>query len=337
MIDLAATEGGTTLTESARAIYTLSGLLDQFVLMGGPSMYGPGGLAILTALWRKSSKLGWSNRFIMSNTEVIVATGIKSRTTIGTHRTKLQAGGFFKYTEPPQGKDDGEYILNFQFYNHEPVQFLDGVGGGVDQKLNDFADNELSPTQVVQNLDTPPPKQGQVVQNLEGYDKKAVQFPDDSDQVVQKLNDFLEKNEETRSKIEHLLKDTITTNTTSSNKVVVQNLDRLKEDVVSLLRAYSSLHSKSFSLVKEKELKLMVSLVVFEKIPLHFILRTMQKTFQKYSTTTSISSFCYYEGAIKDGWASQLNAEMTTAHDHLTQLENLRAIAEGARQRHGTG
>ncbi|MNW46236.1 hypothetical protein D3C74_235190 [compost metagenome] len=350
------------MTESARATYTLSGLLDQFVLMGGPSIFGPGGLAILTALWRRSQQLGWANQFVMSHAEITVATGIRSRGTISAHCDKLQEGGYIQYLPPPKGKDGGKYTLQYKLFRREPVQnlnnspkpvqILDNYNEEPVQKMNDFTRpvqilNELNvgPVQnldryggeAVQNLNDPP----RPVQILNGSEIKPVQKMDNSQQPVQLLNDFLAKNAETRSNFERLLKDTITTITTSSNKLAVQNLDRLKDEVVILLQKYTLLHNRVIEKVKDRELLLMISLLAKEQIPLEFILSTMQETFGKYSTSTVISSFCYYEGAIRDGWQKkQFEFECVNKPGDSKQEDEQKLIyslAEEAKMRHATG
>src|SRR4051812_31346919 len=83
---------------------TLIGLLNYFEDIGGPEMYGPEGIAILLALWRKSSKLNWISSFTMTNTELQVQTGIKSRDTLNVRRNKIIEGGLIKYSPPPLGK-----------------------------------------------------------------------------------------------------------------------------------------------------------------------------------------------------------------------------------------
>ncbi|NOU68360.1 hypothetical protein GC096_30495 [Paenibacillus sp. LMG 31461] len=137
---------------------TLEKLLIQFENIGGPEMYGPEGIVILLALWRKSSKLGWKDSFQMTNTELQVQTGIKSRETINTHRTKLMKDGLMEYTPPPRGQARGEYKLNFHFIDT----------GEVVQNMDHLADNFLKAVgEPVQNMDHFHQIEGKPVQKLD--------------------------------------------------------------------------------------------------------------------------------------------------------------------------
>jgi hypothetical protein len=121
---------------------TLHGLLNQFENIGGPEVYGPEGIALLIALWRKSSKLGWKESYTMTNTEITVQTGIKSRDTISIHRSKLVKDGLIEYKPPPRGKSHGEYKMNF-FFNHaaEPVQKSDHLGSNYTKPVGQLVQN----------------------------------------------------------------------------------------------------------------------------------------------------------------------------------------------------
>ncbi|MGF7050390.1 hypothetical protein J2T13_004928 [Paenibacillus sp. DS2015] len=144
------------MTESAREP-TISDLLYQFESISGPEEYGPEGLAIMVALWRKSCKLGWRSAFQMTNTELMVQTGIKSRDTINNHRSKLVSAGFIGYTSPPRGGSRGDYIVSFDLLNEgeavqntdhfikvacEPVRISD-YSSKVDGKVVQFSDTVL--------------------------------------------------------------------------------------------------------------------------------------------------------------------------------------------------
>ncbi|MNP53294.1 hypothetical protein D3C76_1477590 [compost metagenome] len=67
----------------------------------------------------------------------------------------------------------------------------------------------------------------------------------------------------------------------------------------------------------------------------------MQETFGKYSTSTVISSFCYYEGAIRDGWQKkQFEFECVNKPGDSKQEDEQKLIyslAEEAKMRHATG
>ncbi|NUU62665.1 hypothetical protein [Paenibacillus agri] len=127
------------MTESAREP-TMAGLLNQYEAIGGPEEYGPEGIAIMVALWRKSSKLGWRKAFQMTNTELTLQTGIKSRDTLNTHRSKLVKAGLIGYSPPPRGSSKGDYQVRFDLI----------VVGEVVRKPDSFS--EVS-EKVVQNPD----------------------------------------------------------------------------------------------------------------------------------------------------------------------------------------
>ncbi|MEK4328950.1 hypothetical protein MKX70_24225 [Paenibacillus sp. FSL R7-0312] len=130
------------MTESAREP-TMAGLLNQYEAIGGPEEYGPEGIAIMVALWRKSCKLGWKRAFQMTNTELTLQTGIKSRDTINTHRSKLVNAGLIGYTSPPRGSAKGSYTVSFDLIVvGEPVRNSDHfniVGEEVVQKPDYFS------------------------------------------------------------------------------------------------------------------------------------------------------------------------------------------------------
>lgn len=337
---------------------TLSGLLDQFILVGGPEIYGPGGLAILMALWQRAGKLGWRSSFRMKGEELMQHTGIKSRATLIKHRKNLVQGNWFKYTEPPNGSSNAHYELNFSIFGFAPVQDLNDISLKAVQKLNESIEEAVKSEQLpvqnlnttvpneeiaVQNLNSPVPTMQNAVQKLNASQDEPVQELNDFMQPVQNLNSFSLKNAETCSKIELLL-NTITTNNTINNNLVVQKLNRSQsaQVIIDLLVAYATLHNKPLDHVRDKELELMVSLVYQAAIPVAFIERIMQETFRKYSVNTAITSFCYYEGAIRDSWKKESgkplaisgNGERT---DQESQIEKLKRMAEEATKKHDQG
>ncbi|UOK65322.1 hypothetical protein MT997_13840 [Paenibacillus sp. OVF10] len=137
----AATGGETQVTETARP--TLSGLLEQFEAIGGPEEFGPEGIAIMIALWRRSAKLGWRKAWKMTNTDLMVQTGITNKGTLNAHRKKLVDAGLIAYIQPPRGQSKGDYSVEF-----------DLLGVGVEQNLNhlDSYSDEVG-QEVEQNLD----------------------------------------------------------------------------------------------------------------------------------------------------------------------------------------
>jgi hypothetical protein len=92
---------------------SLSILLNQYEDIGGPETYGPEGLAIMIALWRKSNKLNWLPAFTMTNTELQVQTGIRSSKTLNIYRKRLAVDGLIYYRSPPLGKTEGNYRLKY--------------------------------------------------------------------------------------------------------------------------------------------------------------------------------------------------------------------------------
>ncbi|NJJ37859.1 hypothetical protein [Paenibacillus apii] len=121
---------------------SLSGLLNQYEDIGGPEEYGPEGIAIMVALWRKSKKLGWRETFQMTNTELILQTGIKSRDTLNTHRSKLVGANLIGYSSPPRGSSKGEYRVRFNLIDDGEVvrksDHFSKVSGEVVQKPDHF-------------------------------------------------------------------------------------------------------------------------------------------------------------------------------------------------------
>lgn len=91
----------------------LHDLLNQFESIGGPEEFGPEGVAIMVALWRKSSKLNGLDKFTMTNTELQVQTGIQTRKTLNAYRSKLIEAGIIKYESPPNGSSRGTYHITF--------------------------------------------------------------------------------------------------------------------------------------------------------------------------------------------------------------------------------
>jgi DnaD/phage-associated family protein len=115
-------------------IPTLEHLLDQFENIGGLDMFGPEGLTLLLALWRKSMKLAWARTFVMTNTELIYKSGLKNRESLNNHRNKLVQAGLIHYKPPAKGKSDGTYTLEFDLMEafkkkvvKEPVSVADNL------------------------------------------------------------------------------------------------------------------------------------------------------------------------------------------------------------------
>jgi hypothetical protein len=119
---------------------SLDSLFDQYEDIGGPEMFGPNGTAIILAVWRKSKKLGWSETFQMTNTELQYQSGIKSRDTLNTHRDKLVSSEIIQYTPPPRGQSRGAYTVSFDLLR----------AGKAVQEMDNFPDN---PSEAVQNMD----------------------------------------------------------------------------------------------------------------------------------------------------------------------------------------
>ncbi|WP_028590326.1 DnaD domain protein [Paenibacillus massiliensis] len=158
------------MTETARP--TLSGLLEQFEAIGGPEEFGPEGIAIMVALWMRSSKLGWRKTFKMTNTDLMLRTGFKNRDTLNRHRSKLVEGGLIGYIQPPRGSSKGDYILTFDLIAAEEVaENFDHFEGDNEKVVNEPAENFDNYTGVV----------GEVAQksdNFLGNGEKVVKISD---------------------------------------------------------------------------------------------------------------------------------------------------------------
>ncbi|MCR8635770.1 hypothetical protein [Paenibacillus radicis (ex Xue et al. 2023)] len=156
---------------------TLHGLLNQFENIGGPEVYGPEGIALLIALWRKSAKLGWKESYTMTNTEITVQTGIKSRETINSYRNKLVRDGLIQYKPPPRGQSRGDYKMNFHFNDIQPVQEMDQLTKAVGEPVQEMDHFAKAAGEPVQNMDY-----------LDGVDTKPVHKMDHLADTV--LKDF---------------------------------------------------------------------------------------------------------------------------------------------------
>ncbi|MGF6354032.1 DnaD/phage-associated family protein [Paenibacillus sp. 4624] len=182
------------MTETARP--TLSGLLEQFEAIGGPEEFGPEGIAIMVALWRRSAKLGWRKAWKMTNTDLMVQTGITNKGTLNAHRKKLVDAGLIAYIQPPRGQSKGDYSVEF-----------DLLGVGVEQNLNhsDSYSEEVG-QEVEQNLD-----------HFDGVGEK----------VGQKLNHFPQVEQKVEQILDPVLKDLLLSSSASSSATANENqIDR---------------------------------------------------------------------------------------------------------------
>lgn len=265
------------MTESAREL-NISDLLNQFEAISGPEEYGPEGLAIMVALWRKSCKLGWRSAFQMTNTELMVQSGIKSRSTINSHRSKLVSAGLIGYTSPPRGGSRGDYIVSFDLIvDGEPVQKMDMVVGEVVHNLNHFKKVGCEP---VQNLDYFSKVDEKVVQNLDTVLKELI---------------------------------TITTTPITSEFAEEFSEDSKADGMIGILNAYSKLHGKFDYHVKPRERKAMDKMVA-GGMPNPFTIRTMEsllkaKRDREGDRFKMPTSFLYYVDGIEEAW---LNSQTTS-------------------------
>lgn len=135
---------------------SLDRLLDQYEDIGGPETYGPEGTAIILAIWRKSKKLGWRESFQMTNTELSVQTGIKSREAINNHRKKLASDKLIEYTQPPKGTPRGNYIITFELPGIiKAVRNMDNSNDYFSEpvrKTDNFSPNIVEPVRNMDNL-----------------------------------------------------------------------------------------------------------------------------------------------------------------------------------------
>ncbi|WP_063564855.1 DnaD domain protein [Paenibacillus sp. O199] len=182
------------MTETARP--TLSGLLEQFEAIGGPEEFGPEGIAIMVALWRRSAKLGWRKAWKMTNTDLMVQTGITNKGTLNAHRKKLVEAGLIAYIQPPRGQSKGDYSVEF-----------DLLGVGVEQNLNHFDSySEEVGQKVEQNLD-----------HFDGVGEK----------VEQNLNHFPQVEQKVEQILDPVLKDLLLSSSASSSATTDANqIDR---------------------------------------------------------------------------------------------------------------
>ncbi|MFC4768715.1 DnaD domain protein [Effusibacillus consociatus] len=124
-------------------------LLDQLENIGGLEMFGPEGLTLLLALWRKSMKLAWARTFVMTNTELIYKAGFKNRESLNNVRHKVSQAGLFHYKPPSRGKSEGIYTLEFDLVSaiqkrvvKEPVSVADNFPDNFPDRFADnFTDN----------------------------------------------------------------------------------------------------------------------------------------------------------------------------------------------------
>lgn|GEM_PF-6956012 len=184
------------MTETARP--TLSGLLEQFEAIGGPEEFGPEGIAIMIALWRRSAKLGWRKAWKMTNTDLMVQTGITNKGTLNAHRKKLVEAGLIAYIQPPRGQSKGDYSVEF-----------DLLGVGVEQNSN--------------HLDSYSGEVGQEVeQNLDHFDGVG-------EKVEQKLNHFPQVEQKVEQILDPVLKDLLSSSASSSATADGNKIDRLPD------------------------------------------------------------------------------------------------------------
>lgn len=182
------------MTETARP--TLSGLLEQFEAIGGPEEFGPEGIAIMIALWRRSAKLGWRKAWKMTNKDLMVQTGITNKGTLNIHRKKLVDAGLIGYIQPPRGQSKGDYSVEF-----------DLLGVGVEQKLDHF---ECYSDEVGQEVE----------QNLD-------HFHGVGEEVEQKLNHFPQVERKVEQILDPVLKDLLLSSSASSSATANDNqIDR---------------------------------------------------------------------------------------------------------------
>lgn len=247
---------------------TLYGLLNQFEAIGGPELYGPEGIAIILALWRKSNKLNWNRSFSMTNTELHAQTGISSRDTINRYRKKLMDGGLINYTPPPRGKSRGDYVLNFNFINVEPVLETDN--------FNDNSDKVAA--EVVREMDNSQKVVGKVVQNTDtvlNQITSSSSSPSDSDNIAH--GNF--------------------------GKLSEQEINQLAKEVENhfIMKRQSGLELNSDDVIAIRQ-------VVVDGIPLEIIKNTIDTKFATYKPKhrlDRIRTFTYCAPSIYDAWMKQ--------------------------------
>lgn len=259
---------------------SLSGLLNQFEAIGGPEEFGPEGLAIVVALWRKSSKLDWMQTFQMTNTELQVQTGIATRKTLNVYRSKLVEAGIIAYEPPPRGSSRGTYSINFHLVGPlKPVTSgnrSEEVGQEVVTSGNHFGTN------------------------FSGVDPKAVTSGYHFPKAVTSGNHFGNT----------VLKDSITTTITTTTGES-EFADEFSEDpefdgMIALLNAYCKMHNRFDYQVRPREREAMGKMVA-GGMPVPFTIRTMEGLLQAKREREGDSfkfptSFLYYVDGIEEAW-----------------------------------
>ncbi|MEC0169876.1 PH domain-containing protein [Paenibacillus graminis] len=285
------------MTETAREP-SLSGLLNQFEVIGGPEEFGPEGLAIAIALWRKSSKLNWMQTFQMTNTELMVQTGIATRKTLNVYRSKLVEAGIIAYEQPPRGSSKGTYSINFELIN-SPKAVTSGYKSEViEQELgqeavtvgNHFGNNfsEVEPPVVTS-----------------GYH---------SSKVVTVGNHFGNT----------VLKDTtITTTPTTDDSEFSDEIsaDPVMDGMIAILNAYCKMNRKLDFHVRPKEREAMGRMVA-GGMPVPFTISTMESLLQAKREREGDgfefpTSFFYYDKAIHEAWRNFQTTSPPMAGDAL--------------------
>ncbi|AKG36125.1 hypothetical protein [Paenibacillus durus] len=276
------------MTDTAREP-SISGLLNQFEVIGGPEEFGPEGLAIVVALWRKSSKLDWMQTFQMTNTELQVQTGIATRKTLNVYRSKLVEAGIIAYEPPPRGSSRGTYSINFHLVGPPKPVTSGNRSEEVGQKAvtsgNHFGNNfsEVDPKAVTS-----------------GY-----HFP----KAVTSGNHFSPYLKKVVTSGNTVLKDLTTTITTTTGES--EFADEFSEDpefdgMIAILNAYCRMHNRFDYQVRPREREAMGKMVA-GGMPVPFTIRTMEGLLQakreregdgfKFPT-----SFLYYVDGIEEAW-----------------------------------
>lgn len=260
-------------------------LLNQFLDIGGPELYGPEGLAIMIALWRKSSKLNWMPAFTMTNTELQVQTGIKTRKTLNVYRKKLVDEGVIEYSAPPLGTSRGDYKLNLGLIV-APIVVTSG---------NNFTENESKPVTSGYNLS----KVGQepVTSGTDQVHTVLIKT------LIDRLIDGLD-NTKLISRC-----GVLTTVMASKplNEVHLENLDVSKRST-EFETYYNSLKGRDYPISGDW---VSVQKVAKAPIPMEFILFGIDLAFARHDKTkpyptATINHFSYCEKVILSTWAQLL-------------------------------
>ena len=120
----------------------LYSLLKQFNAIGGMAQTQQSGFCLLMALWQKSNELNWTNKFTMTNAELLYKAGFNCEKTLIEVRNKVKQLGYFEYIKPKNRRQSGTYILNFDLMNS--LNYLHDVNSEVSSGVSSDVSSEVN-------------------------------------------------------------------------------------------------------------------------------------------------------------------------------------------------